>query len=109
MNGESYTETLYHIQKKNTDDTILTLKRFTNNTKNIGTMLKPMSYYEDFEDGLIGNKLLDVNTGEVIVQWDKNNVIYVCNDYNVLMEQEHTLVTDEHMCKLHNDYINYTI
>lgn len=108
MNYENYTTTDYGIKKKyKRTDYILVLTKFKNDTRNISTPISPVSWYESWDDGLQKDRLINLKTGEIIVQWDKDNIIYISEDYEVDMMQKHKVVEDATIIKQHNDYIKY--
>lgn len=108
MNYESYTKTFYHIKKKyKRTDYLVTLTKFKNNTRNISTPISPMSWYESWDDGLQKDTLIDTKTGEIVVQWDRDNITFINQDYEVGMMQEHKTINDVKLIKQHNDFIKH--
>lgn len=110
MNYESYTHTDYSIKKKSSKyNYILTLSKFTNNTRKISSTLSPSSWNESIDDGLQKDTLINPKTGEIIIQWDKDNIIYINEDYDVHMTQKHKTINDEQMIKEHNKFIEHRL
>ena len=108
MNYQDYTHTNYNLRKKKgRGDYILTLSKFRNNTLNIQTPISPSSWYESIDDYLSEDTLIDKNTGEIIIQWNPNEIIYLNPDYEIMMTQEHKCTNNEEDIKAHNDYIKH--
>lgn len=110
MNYQDYTHTNYNLRKKKErGDYILTLSKFRNNTLNIQTPIKSSSWYESIDDYLSEDTLIDKNTGEIIIQWNPNEIIYLNPDYEIMMTQEHKCTNNKEDIKAHNDYIKSRI
>lgn len=105
-NYQDYTHTNYNLKKRNKrTDYILTLSKFRNNTLNIQTPISPSSWYESIDDYLSEDTLIDKNTGEIIIQWNPNEIIYLNPDYEIMMTQEHKCTDNEEDIRAHNSYI----
>lgn len=106
MNYQDYTHTNYNLKKRNKrTDYILTLSKFRNNTLNIQTPISPSSWYESIDDYLSEDTLIDKNTGEIIIQWNPNEITYLNPDYEIMMTQEHKCTDNEEDIRAHNSYI----
>lgn len=106
MNYQDYTHTNYNLKKRNKrTDYILTLSKFRNNTLNIQTPISPSSWYESIDDYLSEDTLIDKNTGEIIIQWNQNEITYLNPDYEIMMTQEHKCTNNEEDIRAHNSYI----
>ena len=108
MKYQNYTHTDYNLKKRNKrTDYILTLSTFKNNTLNIKTPISPSSWYESIDDYLSEDTLIDKNTGEIIIQWNPNEIVYINPDYEITMTQNHKCTNNEEDIKAHNDYIKH--
>ena len=106
MNYESYQETDYMLKKKSSEgNNILQLHKFENITKNIGTPLSPVMWDESMDKGLIDGELIDMTTGEIICQWNKDYITYISEDYDVHMTQHHFVTFCESQIREHNNFI----
>ena len=105
-NYQDYTHTNYNLKKRNKrTDYILTLSTFKNNTLNIKTPISPSSWYESIDDYLSEDTLIDKHTGEIIIQWNPNEITYLNPDYEIMMSQEHKCTDNEEDIRAHNSYI----
>ena len=109
-NYQDFTHTNYNLRKKKgRGDYILTLSKFRNNTLNIETPIKPSSWYERIDDYLSDDTLIDKNTGEIIIQWNNQEITYINEDYEINMTQTHKCIDNQEEIKGHNNYIKSRI
>ena len=96
-----FTETYFHLRKKNTQTIILTLKKTS--IRDLSTKLGILSYNESLDQDFDGRNIIDQKTGEVILQYDKHNITYLSTDYEIIMECKQFEGTDENLhYVLHN-------
>lgn len=106
---QEFIHTDFNLKKRKGQNYILTLSKFRNNTLNIQTPIKPSSWYESIDDYLSEDTLIDKNTGEIIIQWNPNEITYINKDYEITMTQNHKYTNNKEEIKGHNDYIKSRI
>ena len=79
-----FTETLYYLRRKNGQHIIMTLKKVS--IKDISTKIMISNYDESWDQEFDGTNIINQKDGEVVLQYDRDNITYISNDYQIIME-----------------------
>ena len=78
------TETKYYLRRKNSNHIIMTLKKVS--ADDISTKIMISNYNESWDQDFDGTNIINQKDGEVVLQYNKDYITYISNDYEIIME-----------------------